>query len=367
MRRNSLSRPAFTLVELLVVIAIIGILVGLLLPAVQAAREAARRMSCQNNLKQYGLALLNYESAYKKFPLAIMGDPNRASDPLSTGTRFDDDGFGWQTAILPFIEQTNLYNILDAGVPLAGSYRNLPAGTLIKPGVYGALEAWWAVNGGSGQDGATSATPIIPGGDTVIPMYVCPSSAMPSHVPQFWTIPGSTSNAKPERGEMVGYATSSYKTAGGSCYGDFGLMHKYRETPQGPRKIADVVDGTSNTIAVAESVYVTGQGRGNPTANTETEDWPIWIGAPGTDESQRTNGRKPIPSRNYGGSPINGGVSPSRMYFAVNDDCAFSYHVGGAQFTFIDGSVHFLSQNIDFDTYCHLHDMRDGQVLGQWE
>lgn len=359
MSRTHRSRPAFTLVELLVVIAIIGILVGLLLPAVQAAREAARRLQCQNNLKQYGLALLNYESAYKKFPLAIMGDPNNPSDPNSTGTAFDDDGFGWQTAILPFIEQTNLWNSLNAGIPLPSGYQNLPAGAPIRPGVYGAIEAWWATNGGSGQLPATSNTPIIPGGDTLISTYVCPSSALPRRVPEFWVIPGSTSGARPERGEMVGYAVSSYKTAGGSCYGDFGLMHKYRETPDGPRAMGDLVDGTSNTIAVAESAYVQGNGRGNPDGNDEVEDWPIWIGGPGTDESQRTNGRT--------NSPINGRVGPSNMYFAINDDCAFSYHTGGAQFCFVDGSVHFLSENLEMDTYCHLHDIRDGKVLGSWE
>jgi len=99
-------RIGFTLVELLVVIAIIGILVGLLLPAVQAAREAARRMSCQNNLKQMGLALLNYESAYQRFPSAMMG--SRVGNPR-------DDGVSWAVAILPYIEQTPLYNQLQTG------------------------------------------------------------------------------------------------------------------------------------------------------------------------------------------------------------------------------------------------------------
>ena len=99
---------AFTLIELLVVIAIIGILVGLLLPAVQAAREAARRMSCSNNFKQIGLALHNYESAYKTLPPA--------------GTR--DSDFSVQARILPFIEQSGLSSELTFDVPaFSGNFR----------------------------------------------------------------------------------------------------------------------------------------------------------------------------------------------------------------------------------------------------
>ena len=97
------KRPAFTLVELLVVIAIIGILVGLLLPAVQAAREAARRMQCSNNLKQLALATHNYESAYKKFP-------GPAENSLY--------GYSFQAKLLPFVEQTNLHNLIDYQQPL---------------------------------------------------------------------------------------------------------------------------------------------------------------------------------------------------------------------------------------------------------
>ena len=96
------KRQAFTLVELLVVIAIIGILVGLLLPAVQAAREAARRMSCQSNLRQVGLALANYESACKRFPAVCLISTARLSDSFSA-----------QAQLLPYMEQTTLSNLID--------------------------------------------------------------------------------------------------------------------------------------------------------------------------------------------------------------------------------------------------------------
>ncbi|MEM8735280.1 MAG: DUF1559 domain-containing protein, partial [Planctomycetota bacterium] len=103
------SRRGFTLVELLVVIAIIGILVGLLLPAVQAAREAARRMQCSNNLKQLALACHNYESAHRAFPYAF----TPAITPYARNAdNNNQESWGWGALILPFIEQTNLYQQL---------------------------------------------------------------------------------------------------------------------------------------------------------------------------------------------------------------------------------------------------------------
>ena len=107
----SIRRLGFTLVELLVVIAIIGILVGLLLPAVQAAREAARRMQCSNNLKQLGLAVLNYESAHKKLPTARMslGFCNGTTPATFPPDPLTKNGQGLFT-ILPFMEQSPLYN-----------------------------------------------------------------------------------------------------------------------------------------------------------------------------------------------------------------------------------------------------------------
>ena len=284
MKKQS-NRFGFTLVELLVVIAIIGILVGLLLPAVQAAREAARRMSCQNNLKQMGLAMLNYESAYKKFPSALMGA--RVGAP-------QDDGVSWAVALLPFIEQTPLYNQLQTaslalGAPLGtpGIMRRAKGGTWPTHGPLGPFTI-------AGTGGSSTATTIVPGGDTKISAYRCPSSALPDICPLTWTIPGSGSLVPPVGSQThntgqfsFGYATNDYKGAGGSERGDFGVIHKLFEN-NGNTRIADITDGTSNTIIIAESTYLTGN---NTTGPTTFEDWPVWFGGPNTDESIRTNGR----------------------------------------------------------------------------
>ncbi len=101
------QRTGFTLVELLVVIAIIGILVGLLLPAVQAAREAARRMQCTNSLKQFGLALHNYASTYKRFPAGSGG--TQAGNPNGNNSRINA-----MVGLLPFIEESALYNMIQS-------------------------------------------------------------------------------------------------------------------------------------------------------------------------------------------------------------------------------------------------------------
>lgn len=339
MRTNPKLR-GFTLVELLVVIAIIGILVGLLLPAVQAAREAARRMQCSNNLKQMGLAIHNYESAYKAVPIGAMTSNPRKNEPSS----YDDDGYGWGTALLPFMEQTALYNKLASGP--------MPLGTP------GALELYWRNNG------APATGFPIPGGETPLPVYKCPSSAIPAIVPQTYVIPGATASSPVDTTWTIGYATNDYKCAGGSQRGDFGIMHKLWETPSG-RRFSDVIDGLSNTLAICEATIVQGStstkwgGSATPASPGSAQDWGVWLGSPGSDECIRVNGRY--------SAPINAATNPNDWFNAINDDSAASYHTGGAQFVFADGSVHFISQGIENTTYSNLHDISDGQVLGNWQ
>jgi prepilin-type N-terminal cleavage/methylation domain-containing protein/prepilin-type processing-associated H-X9-DG protein len=333
----------FTLIELLVVIAIIAVLIALLLPAVQQAREAARRTQCRNNIKQIGLALHNYEGTFGRLPAALWGATISSTVVTqATNTNFQDDGLSWMVSILPYIDQANLYNLINPqGFP--GVINDTPT-----------RERYYGV-------GNTR----IPGGDTIIPAYLCPSSAMPTIVPALWQIPGSQlvgGTAVPPRApSIIGYATTSYKSAGGSCYGDDSVMHKQWEG--GGRAFRDVTDGLSNTFFAAESTYVTsttGAASRRTTPPTAFNDWPIWIGAPGggNDETVRTNGRT--------NSPINATVNYNTMYFANNDDNAFSYHPGGAQFLMGDGAVRFVSENIAIQTLCNLYSYMDGQAIGEF-
>lgn len=322
MVHNARRPKGFTLVELLVVIAIIGILVALLLPAVQAAREAARRMQCGNNLKQIGLGMHNYADTHKSFPIGLLG-----GGPGQPAGSPNDDGFGWGTAILPFIEQGPLYDRINPN------------------GRAGVFAAWAAVN----------PTTPWPGGEVSLAVYKCPSSILPKIIPSSWSVPGGTS-APIHRAWWAGYATSDYKGAGGSCTSDLdGVLAKHAEIPGG-RKLADIIDGLSNTLLVAESSYVNSEKP--PATPTRVTDWPVWIGGLGEDEQIRINGRT--------GAPINCGCRRANWTTWTSDDCAFSMHPGGAQFAFCDGSVQFLSVNIAMTTYCWLHSINDGNAVSNW-
>jgi prepilin-type processing-associated H-X9-DG protein len=172
-------------------------------------------------------------------------------------------------------------------------------------------------------------------------------------VPATFSIPGFGAALPPTSREMLGYGVSDYKGAGGSCNGDNGVLNKLCETKA--RKLSEITDGLSNTLLAGESSYVTGNSTTNPTV---VEDWPIWIGAPGSDESIRTNGRT--------NSPINCQCTPGTMVRAINDDCNFSFHPGGAQFVFCDGSSRFITENIAINTYCRLHGINDRQPIGDF-
>lgn len=216
--RLKAKHVAFTLVELLVVIAIIGILVGLLLPAVQAAREAARRMQCTNNLKQLGLAVLNYESAYQRLPnksggtASLVGSPERLNGNYNRLSPF--------VQLLPFIEQTALAARIQSG-------NELTALGVVAPG---GPSGWFPR-----IDNSTASNRYFPW-TVSIPGYQCPSdNIIPiatgehgtnSYAVNMGDLVVNVNGAQPMRGPLGG--TSIYK------------------------KIGTITDGTSNTISFSE-------------------------------------------------------------------------------------------------------------------
>ena len=313
-RRPVLAEKAFTLVELLVVIAIIGILIALLLPAVQAAREAARRMQCSNHLKQIGLGLHNYHTSHGSLPYG--------SGSCCTPAVPDAWGGIWPTMILPFIEQQPLHDRIDFRVHV----KNLPE-DVVK---------------------------------TVIATYVCPSDPAgsdpvlddrferdnPPVAMGLW-YPGSMGptdpdycvfcpdpNPGPDNWCCQG---SNYGTLPGHGYGwgsTVGMFGRYKKVV----RFDHVGDGLSNTIMNGETLPR--QCRYISAFAVNFNICPTSI-------------------------PLNTFLSTQR---GVNGDwyraCGFkSRHPGGANFLMADGSVHFLSESIDFKLYNHLGTRDGGEAV----
>ena len=354
------KRNAFTLVELLVVIAIIAMLVSLLLPAVQSAREAARQTTCRSNLKNNALALLQHVDARGHFPLGVRGgDPTKAqpNQKLSeeSATGFCDRGFGWAVEALPFLEEQPLYDTVNnpAGLNL-GEGDVFPFPNILQFGPVIIGEKVWR------------------GGDKELPTFRCPSSALPSHAiesaPSF----------------VDGYATSDYKGSNG--WADQGIFHHMCDNARAAlRRVglndsladvnsitkvrpANITDGMSKTLLLGEaSYYVRTRAQGvDGEGNT---DWPVWIGGVTSDENTLFKTAED--------APINCGIAPKTIdnFFygtrpgqditqqfggPLDDDCAFSWHHGGAMFALCDGSVLFLQEDIEFEIYRRLGARNDG-------
>jgi hypothetical protein len=346
------------------VIAIIGVLVALLLPAVQAAREAARRSQCQNNLKNNALGVISYVDVHKNYPIGVEGgDPSKlpnlpeVGDDSTDAVGFCDRGVGWVTRILPYLEEQPLYDkVFDkSGLPL-GPNDPFPFPNMLQFGpVLLKLSVWR-------------------GGDTILPTFRCPTSQLPNFA----------EDCAPKY--VNGYATSDYKGSNG--YADQGIFSHLCDNARARAarvggdvpavvitrvKPENVTDGLSKTLLIGESsYYVRTRAQGSGEGNT---DWPVWIGGIASDEHTlfKTAEDAPIGCNIHPKMIENFyyGTRPGQSILGQNpgpsdDDCAFSWHEAGAFFALCDGSVHYLTEDIEFEVYRNLGQRNDGNTVNEF-
>ena len=312
--KESVRPAAFTLIELLVVIAIIAILIGLLLPAVQKVREAAARLSCQNNLKQWGLAAHNYHDANQTFPPGVNRSGGKAgfTVPPDPTKRYD-----WLHALLPYMEQGNLErgwnytnfnaNKVDAsGRPGAGAYIAQVVKSMLCP--------------------AASTSPIDNVTDT----------------PNIWAL----TNYRGVAG-VVAWPDSDETTDG--------LLYRNRA-----HKIADVSDGTSNTLLFSEFSNLDPVFNSYAAFDDNLIGWGWWCYGGVGDVLVGTEA--PINFR----IPANIASLPAgtqQQYYNWRINAIGSEHSGGANACRADGSVIFLSNNISLTTLQALGSRAGGEVI----
>jgi prepilin-type N-terminal cleavage/methylation domain-containing protein len=313
-----MRRRGFTLVELLVVIAIIGILIALLLPAVQAAREAARRAQCANNLKQLTLAFLLHHDKHQFFPGGGITWTYHMTYVSGVPAVGKDQAGGWGFQILPYLEQTNLW--LGNGVT--------PVADPVMDGVNRSVQAI----------------------QTDVPQFFCPTRRGPTHYAaqaDWMTNPKSSGKSFPHA--MSDYAATSwdesYKTPSGATvsvpYG-LGVLRRMDANPASrmdPVTMAEVRDGTTHTFCLGDknlSLDVLGA-----YPYDDNEGYAVgW-----DDDTVCSTESLPAPD----------------LHTTTNPNIFGSSHPGGLNMSTVDGSVHFVSFNIDLNTWRYLGNRNDGQ------
>ena len=350
-RSFSLRRRGFTLVELLVVIAIIGVLVALLLPAVQQAREAARRMACGNNLKQYGVGLHTYHDVWKALPPGC-NTPD-GNYPASSWSNF----VGMQARLLPQMEQQPLYDKIVWDLSLLTN----------NMGNWG---------GPVGYDSPVqTASGVKPARQIQVPYSRCPSDSYVGDAN--WAQTNYSGSMGSQRTDCCGqsgctiqYNQPQLNGAGnyerlknnvlvGDTWDAENLSGVFSRIGVKLMTFASLNDGTSNVIAMGEilpecSAWTGGwwnvDGAGNNHASTVC---PINLLTPcATDNADAA-------ARNYPfANPCGGDAGALHLVWAFK-----SRHPAGAQFVYADGSVHFLMQQMNYQTYQRLGGRRDGQPL----
>ncbi|QDV69932.1 hypothetical protein Poly24_36500 [Rosistilla carotiformis] len=328
------SKSAFTLVELLVVIAIIGILVGLLLPAVQAAREAARRMQCSNNLKQLGLALHNYHDTFKTFPPALLGSGRYNSASYHAAHGGVKNTTGW-ALLLPFFEQSTIADKYNYDVCSSSSS---PYGLAV-------------VGDDSINDGLYN---------TRLDVLECPSDPSAGRV---WSVEVGGTGFYSRRDAIQ---TSYLFSTGG--FTDYSAPWETYSSDvrqgvfgnDGAAKFASMTDGTSMTIAIGEATggpFKTSSSYG-PWGMTGTHTCCHGY-LPGGSSTELTQAYAASYTQNWSINGAYNNDSLGRTYAWVFG----SKHPGGASFVYADGSVHLLTETMNYMTLQQLGYIRDGQPL----